>query len=502
LKHAAAGEAAERQGEAVARIQAEHESHQSSRPPVPRVLNRVASHRAFRIAIAVMCVAIEMLITAPALQIVSHGKVILGARLEDLLALALGVATFMTAEVAAECFITWLHGRRVQRTHSPRRGRLPDWRWLPRRRSGRPRARTRTGRLERAAGLASLAIVLTMVGLLGWFISVRDENQRAAAAAEQGAAGTPAVVLPGLPAAPAATRSGAGPIAGLPGGGSPAPSGPIGFSGAGGPTTRGGSKVDTEGKLGPVGALSIVAFLVAFTAAALAGATEKYTAWRRRRRRLIKRLVEARKAQEAAQRAAAGAGVQTPGASLEYDSASRIVVNLVERNLGRVQGWEARVRELYVVFCQRQRVEPVPLGFPPLPEPRDEVRRLLEPSLPHAQQAGATGYGMIALDPDAPAAAATATPLETPAPAADTEPEAADEELNGHDPEPEPEADPPPARAHPDDVLDDLGALIGRLRDPGSENPTRNRRGRSWPRTRDGRRRRFGRARSEDRQPS
>lgn len=486
-----AAEAAGRRAQDLAQAQERIDAHQRSRPQVPWILNRIASHRAFRVAIASLCVAIEMVITSPALAVLSHGKLIFGLMpLEDVLAFLLGLATFMSAEVAAECFVTWLNGRRAQRTRTTRRRRwIPRSRW-PRRGSSRPRVRSATGRVERAAGLASLAIVLTMVGLLGWFVSVREHNARAARAAEAGVGLSTPALLPGLPVSGTTSEAAAGgAITGLPGGagGQPAgTSGPISFGG-GGSAGNGGTggvfasdtpKEDTEGKLGPIGALSVVAFLLAFTAAALAGTTEKHTEWRRRRRRLSKRLGEARAAHEAAQQQASNVQTRTPNASVEYDTAARFLFNIVEANLQRAAAWESRVRELYPVYCRRAHVDPVPLAFPALPAPQDEVASLLVPQLPWGRQVG--GYGINVVPPDGtepPATVHPAPPVETPEPAAAgaARPGAGEPPGDGGDVDREP-VDQPPARPSVDDVLDGVGDRIRRMREPGQAEPPGRRR--------------------------
>lgn len=496
----AANETAARRATDVAEAQARSDAHARARPQVPRVLNRIASHRAFRTVIACACVLTEMVITTPSLEVLSHGKQILGIPLEDVLAFLLGLFTFLSAEVAAECFITWLQGRRVQRSRAASRRR-----WLRSRRSRRPRLRSATGRFERAAGVAAIVIVIVMVGLLSWFISVRDQNNRAAENIRNGAGTAATTVLPGLPlgngaagGAPAQGSAGAapaGPIQGLggaPGGGAgqpAAPAGPINLGGAPGSAadtfgTGGAKKPDTEGQLGPVGALSIVAFLVAFTAAALGGATEKYTTWRRRRRRLTKELAEARAAHEVAQRAAGGTSTRTPQASIEYDEAARVASLIVERNLARVTRSESRIRELYIVFCRRADVEPIALGFPPIPALPDELGRLLRPELLSGHQVGGVAFGMDEPDftaPEATPGRAPDPPSEPPEGAAGDPPppDATDGESQYEDEEPLPDPDVQPGptrpRPSPEDVQSGVREATGDMRGTRESEPRRRR---------------------------
>jgi hypothetical protein len=392
----AANAATERQRAEFARVQEQVDAHERARPDVPPVLNRLCAYPLTRVAIAALCVAIETVITTPALAVLSYGQLILGiVPLEQVLAFLLGLVTFVAAEVAAECFVTWIAGE------PPARGLL---RHVLRRRERRAAEgpRQRRGRYERAAGVASLVIVSAMLGVLGWLVVVRDQNVKAAREITAGAVGpTPGSVLPGLPGG--ANGAVAPVAAGAPAPASPsgaAPAGPITFgAGAGGPLPAGPGAAPapnaTEPSVGPVGALSMVVFLLAFVAAALANSTHEYTRWRRTARGLAKQLAKVRDAREASERELNRAVRRTPHGSTKYDTAARLAVNLADECLQRAQGWEGRVRELYPVYCRRMRMTPVGLAFPALPSLPDETERLLHPHLRDGQQVGGYGVGTI-----------------------------------------------------------------------------------------------------------
>ena len=472
LRAGAAGDAVRRSTEHRARTQQHADEHRARRPQVPPVVNRVGGHPAARAVIAALCVTIEMIISAPAFEVLSRGTLILGwFAMHDVLALLLGLITFAAAEVAAECFLTWLQGHGSGRSALQRLGRLT-------RRAEQPAAGIRPaptaggarGRYQHAAGVASVLIAASMIALLGWFISVREDNVRAAALIASGSGSGQAPALPGLPVAPAATAGTAGPIAGL---GGPATRAPATVPGAITPGPAPPSAAN-EGQLGPIGGLSIIAFVLAFIAAALGGATHEYTVWSRASRKLRKEVRAAEKAGEELQRRSAAMASQTPAGSARYDLAARHAVSVADECLQRARNWESRVRELYPVYCRRNGTRPVALAFTPLPPLAAEVERLLSPILPDGRQAGGYGFGTSApTDAITPAAgtlgvaadgASTAEPHDSPSGAAHGD------DVNAAPPASEEHAPPPtqapagPGRPGADDVLGSLADAIGRMR--------------------------------------
>jgi hypothetical protein len=333
--------------------------HAARRPAAPRVVNRIAAHPATRLGIAALCVVVEMLITAPAFAVLDHGDFVLGLwPLKDVLAVVVGLFVFAAAEVAAELFATWLNGT------PPARGVLAR---LRRRRRPAVRAARRAAgrgghppyqRVQVAAAVGCALICAATLGTLAWLISVRDENVRAARAIEASGAAT-ALPLPGVAglggAVPGTTGPGAstpasppgagGPIAGLgpagpgaaPGATPAAPGGPIAFGPApAGPPARPGTD---EGDLGPVGALSLAAFVLAFGAAALANTTTEFRDWRAKARRLRKAADDARAARSAAERGRGSADVATPLHSVGYDVAARQVAQIANDTVERARLW-------------------------------------------------------------------------------------------------------------------------------------------------------------------
>lgn len=464
------------------------DEHAERRPAKPGVVNRVSAHPLGRVLIAALCATVELLVTAPSLVILTHGRKLFGLiPLEDALAALLGLMTFVAAEVAAECLLTWHRGRPtgrptlaarlvravrglVARISGYRQDR-PSLQLTPRRRSaGTPRATSATP--EARAGLvAGVVIVVAMLGTLGWLVSVRDANVRAAKeiAASGNAPATSAAG--GLPGAPAA--AGGGPIAGLGGGTAAAP---ITFGTQ--PPSTPAAQAQPEGTLGPIGALSVVVFLVALVSATLAGATDDYASWARKHRALRTEHRTAEAAHLSAQRSQAAATTRVPLGSTSYDTAARHATNVVDSYLQLAAAWEGLVRQRYVVHCRLRKREPVALMFPPLPALQDEVERLLTPALPDGRQAGGFAFGT-----EAPAAPETETETDTEPTWPGTEP--TDDPPSGVPAEP-PEVDddtpaaenpPPPEPRDADEVLDNVADLISRLRpvpdDPPARRPTR-----------------------------
>ena len=475
------------------RAHARLDEHAGRRPRRPPVANRVSAHPACRVLIAALCACIELLVTAPALAILTHGRRLLGLLpLEDALAALLGLMTFVAAEVAAECFLTWRRGRPSGRPTLAAR-LVAAVRSLAARVAGRsapaPGRRPGTGRPAtpdaRAALVAGIVIVVAMLGALGWLLAVRDANVRAAHEIAAGAGTSANLGFGGLPGAPVASG---GPISGL---GSGAAAGPIsGLGGGAAPVAIGAPAASSapsqpEGHLGPIGALSIIVFLVALTSATLAGTTEDYAAWSRKRRALRSEHHDARHRRTVAERARAAATTRAPLGSVAYDAAARHAITVADAYLQLVTAWEGLVRQRYAVHCRRSGTEPVVLGFPPLPALPDEVERLLTPAVPDGRQAGGFAFGTEAPGPEgagpvhggpeqgAPGAAGP-TSGETETPPAEDAPGTPGPDSGGGE-----EADTagPAGRPGSDAVLDAVADLVARLRGSPEEPPAPRRRG-------------------------
>jgi len=417
---AAAVDGAGRAGRTASRAEAAAETHARSRPQRPPLVSDLCASWWFRGVIAASCVAIELLLTAPGLEVLSHGAKVAIFPLHYVLAALVGVMAFLAAEACGVLFASWLRGAPaggspslVSRLHAWLRRswtrrrlrrlgvrRVPD---LPR------RPPTLRSAAARAAGTGCLIVVVAMISALGWLISVRDQNVRAAEAIRSGDVAARGAPLPGLPLAAGGDGQGipAGPIAF---GAAPSAAAGTGAASASGPAAgrigaaSSSSGADVEGSLGPVGWLSIVAFLVAFATAAAAQTAAEHTAWRREDRKLRSTAREARRADNAAHARVGALRAGIGDANQPVDVAGRLVGDIADRCVQRVTAWEARVRELYLVNCRRAGITPVALGFPPAPQPLEEAARLVEVRAPVGRQSGGLGFDeTFARDPAMPA---------------------------------------------------------------------------------------------------
>ena len=433
------------------------ERHNRNEPRRPPIVNRTSAHPLTRTLIATLCTLIELLITAPALVILTHGRRLLDlVSLEDALAALLGLMTFAAAEVAAECLLTWRLGRPTERRALAAR-MLAAMRRLParltRRRPASPRPWSATGRPTtrdaRAALVAGVVIVVAMVGALGWLVAVRDANIRAASEIAAGGVTSTRTGLGGLPGAPSA----AGPISGLGGG-------PIAL-GSQPPSTR----AQPEGQLGPLGALSIVVFVVALASATLAGTTSEHAEWARKRRALRREHRDAHKRRLAAEHTRSATATRAPLGSVVYDTAARHAVTVADAYLQLAAAWEGLVRQHYLVHCRRAGQAPEELSFPPLPALPDEVERLLTPAVPDGRQAGGYAFGTHPpVDPvpnTDPEGRPSAGPTTPPVAAAGSTAAPARASDDGEEGQP---TRGPADHPDPDAVLDAVADLAARLR--------------------------------------